>query len=415
MLPSLNIEQDQLSTKLEKLAEFSDSPSPAVTRVLFTPTERAARAFIRQEMREAGLEMREDGVGNIFGLLPGQQPDLPPVATGSHLDAVPHGGRFDGTVGLLGGIEALRALKNAGYVPVRSIEAIMFSAEAPTRFGISCIGSRLLTGSLNPSDVASLRDDQGNSFDEIRREAGYTTPLTTVAVDPQSYSAFIELHIEQAPYLEQANVPIGIVTSIAAPATLKITVVGQGGHAGGLLMTNRQDALTAASEIVLAIERAPATTGRREAVATVGQLTVHPGGVNSIPSRVDLTADVRDIAQAPRDSMVAFIQAAVDHIAKRRQVVAEVLILNADPPCTAGENILAAIRQACSDLRTSSIELISRAYHDSLFMSRICPVGMIFIPSKGGVSHRPEEYSSPQQIQRGVEVLANTLAILADQ
>lgn len=409
-LANLQIDQDRLVGELEKLATFSDAPEPAVTRILFSPTELAARAYIRQLMREAGLTVREDGVGNIFGRWTGAQPDLPPVATGSHIDAIPFSGRFDGTVGVLGGVEAVRALKQVGFQPERSIELIMFTSEEPTRFGLGCLGSRALTGSLTPDQLAKLHDNKGRSFVEVRNSAGYQQNLDEVAIKPGTYDAFIELHIEQGPQLEQANLPIGLVTSIAAPATMRVTLDGEGGHAGAVLMPGRRDALAAASALVLAVEQAAFSTGRRDSVATVGLMQIHPGAVNSIPSHVVMEIDIRDTAQAPRDSMVAFIQAALEKIAAKRQIQYAVEMLNADPPSQSGAELLKMTRKACDKLHLEYMELVSRAYHDTLFMSKICPTAMIFIPCKNGYSHRPEEYASPLQIQRGVRLLAQTLA-----
>ncbi len=415
MLPSLQIKQARLMADIEKLAEFSDAPPPAITRILFTPTDLAARAFIRQQMREAGLSVREDAIGNIFGRWEGGEKTLPPVATGSHIDAVPFSGRYDGSIGVLGALEAVRSLKESGFEPRRSIELIMFSAEEPTRFGIGCLGSRALSGCLDSDNLKALRDSQNRSLDDIRREAGYQSDLASVPLPQGAYEGFIELHIEQGPLLEGAGIPIGLVTSIAAPATLRVTLKGEGGHAGAVLMAKRRDALVAASEVILAVEKAAASTGRVDSVATVGLLKVHPGAVNSIPSRVTMEIDIRDTSQAPRDGMLAHIKAAVAAIAADRDIEAEIELLNADPPSRSGELPLSALTVACGHLHLPYLKMTSRAYHDTLFMSLLCPTAMIFVPSRGGFSHRPDEYTAPEQIVKGVEVLALALARLAGE
>ena len=238
---NIAVEKDWIAAQLDALGAISSEPAPVVTRVVFTEADLRARAFGKQLCADAGLVMREDPVGNLFARWPGSQPDLPPVATGSHIDAIPNAGRFDGTVGVLGGLEAIRALKRCGYRPRRSIELIVFTSEEPTRFGIGCVGSRMMSGTLSASAGATLRDRDGKSLDEIRQAAGFTGTLADVRMESGAYSAFVELHIEQGPLLEQKGVATGVVTAIAAPASLRLTLRGEGGHAGAVLMPDRED------------------------------------------------------------------------------------------------------------------------------------------------------------------------------
>lgn len=405
----LEIDSARLQAELEELATFSDAPPPAVTRILFTPTELAARDYIRQLMREAGLVLHEDAVGNIFARWEGQNPTLPAIATGSHIDAIPYSGRYDGTVGVLGAIEAVRALRRAGYTPQRSIEIIMFTAEEPTRFGVGCLGSRALAGVLTSEDLRQLRDKDGIDFETARQRAGYTAPLETVKLPAGHYSGFVELHIEQGHRLERAGVPIGIVSAIAAPATLRVVIEGQGGHAGAVLMPERHDALTASAELILAVERIARASKSPDAVATVGYLEVYPGAVNSIPSRITLQVDIRDVNLASRDAMLDGIVTALHEITERRGVRPEVSVLNRDAPCTSGDALVSLLRQTAEALELPHQVMVSRAYHDTLFMAQLCPTSMIFVPSQHGYSHRPEEYTKPEEIANGVMMLAAAL------
>ncbi len=199
------------------------------------------------------------------------------MATGSHIDAIPNAGMYDGTVGVLGGLEAIRALARSGYRPRRSIDLIIFTSEEPTRFGIGCLGSRLMAGVLNASADESLIDKEGKTLNEIRRGARFTGPLSEVALSPGHYSAFVELHIEQGPLLEKKQLEIGVVKAIAAPASLRIEIEGEGGHAGAVLMPDRRDAFLAAAEIALAVEAAAKSTGSRDTVGTCGVCDVFPG------------------------------------------------------------------------------------------------------------------------------------------
>ncbi len=410
---NLNIEITQLSTELDKLATFTDAPYPAVTRIVFSEPDRRAREWLRRVCADADLDVREDAIGNMFARWPGSDLSLGAIGTGSHTDAIPHSGRYDGTVGVLGGLEAIRALKDAGFQPRHSIELLMFTSEEPTRFGIGCLGSRLLAGTIEPSVDDTYFDAAGRSLREIRTEAGFTGELSTVPLAADYYSAFVELHIEQGPLLEQRNVPLGIVTAIAAPASVRVLVDGQGGHAGAVLMPARHDAFMAAAEIALALEAAAIGTGAIDSVATTGICELFPAAVNSIPSNVNMAMDIRDIDEARRDGMLTALEVACANVSARRGVTARIEIINRDAPAKCDPLIIAALENACATHELAFDSMVSRAYHDSLFMSRICPVAMLFIPCKNGVSHRPEEYASPEALEQGVRVLAETLAALA--
>jgi ureidoglycolate amidohydrolase len=223
----------------------------------------------------------------------------------------------------------------------------------------------------------------------------------------------VELHIEQGPLLERQRIPLGVVTSIAAPASLRISIEGSGGHAGGVLMPDRRDALCAGAELVLAIENTARTSGAVDTVATVGICEVFPGAVNSIPSRVRLSADIRDTDLTRRDSVMQVVERAAQAIAARRQVSIHTELLNADAPAACAPEVIEALTASCRKHDLKFLPMVSRAYHDSLFMSRIAPTAMLFIPCRNGYSHRPDEYASPEDIARGTLVLAETLVALS--
>ena len=430
----MTVDVARLAEELTALAAFSDEEATppverrvrggsaedaadgvAVTRVVFGDADLRARAYVEQLAQEAGLSVRRDPVGNTFFRWQGSDSSLAPVATGSHIDAIPNAGMYDGTVGVLGGIAALRALKAQGFQPKRSIEVILFTSEEPTRFGIGCLGSRLMSGVLNVWDAVKLRDADGRSLEELRTAAGFTGELGDVQLKPGAYAHFVELHIEQGPILEAERERIGVVTAIAAPASFRIEVQGEGGHAGAMLMPVRHDALVAAAEIIQAVERAALATGAVDTVATIGICEVFPGAVNSVPSRVRLSLDVRDIDLARRDGVLASIFAACDEVAARRRVKVSRETVNADAPCACDAGIIAATEAACASADTPARRMVSRAYHDTLFMSRLCPVGMIFIPCRNGVSHRPDEFAKAEDIATGVAVLAEVLADLSSR
>ena len=408
------IDAARLWDELEGLARISALPAPAVTRVLYTEEDLAGRAYVRRLAEEAALAVRVDPVGNAFYRLEGADPSLPPIGTGSHIDAIPNAGKYDGTVGVLGGVAALRALKEAGRVPARPLEVVAFTSEEPTRFGLGCVGSRLMAGAIAPDAVRALEDDAGRSFEEVRQAAGFTGALEEVRLAPGHYAAFVELHVEQGPRLEAAGVPIGAVTAIAAPASYALELEGEGGHAGAVLMPRRKDAFAAACEIALAVERAAKQSGSPDTVGTCGVCRVHPGAINSIPSCVHLEIDLRDTELASRERAFAEIEAAIEAVRRERGVRVDVRTINADPPAVSAPRIVEAVEAAAAAHELASQRLVSRAYHDTLFMARVAPTGMIFVPSKDGVSHRPDEYTAPEEIAQGAAVLAETMWALAE-
>jgi ureidoglycolate amidohydrolase len=476
---TLNINADRLLRELHHLATLTDcppSPDPdttAVTRIVFTPRDLQARAYITSLATAAGFLIHTDAIGNSFFRFPGSDPTLPAVATGSHADAIPHAGMYDGTVGVLAGLEAMRSLKESGFTPRRSIETVLFTSEEPTRFGIGCLGSRLLGGVLAPTTADALPDllpetdpqaPTGLTLHEVRTAAGFTGPLTTVPLPANHYHAWLELHIEQGPLLEQAmqtaqnvsagdsnspmtttgddQVPqgfslgshssekiervltpeptiLGIVTHIAAPASYRYEINGIGGHAGALLMPDRRDALCAASELILAVERhtlaANAASGTSNSVATVGAVQIHPGAVNSVPSRVTLMLDIRDTDPHRRDQIMAALHADILDIQSRRGVAITQQIINADTPTTSDPHVLATLKKILTQEKIPFQEMVSRAYHDTSFIARIAPVAMLFIPCRNGVSHRPDEYATPESIAQGTQILAQTLAHLSSE
>jgi ureidoglycolate amidohydrolase len=410
---NIQIDSKRIVEELDTLAGFSDVPAPAVTRVVFSDVDLKARAYFEWLCEETGLTVREDAAGNTFARWHGNDPALAAVGTGSHIDAIPHSGRYDGTVGVFGGLEAIRALQRSGFRPKRSIELLLFTSEEPTRFGIGCLGSRLLSGTLKADAASKMTDSEGRSLDEVRTEAGFGGPLEIVALRAGYYDSFVELHIEQGPLLERNNLALGVVTAIAAPASLRVTIEGDGGHAGAVLMPGRRDAFLAAAELALAVETAVNSTGAIDTVGTVGVCKVFPGAVNSIPSKAEIEIDVRDIDAARRDGVLQAIHLAASEIDARRKTHTSIETINADAPAMCSPRIIDALVHSCDALGQPHQLMVSRAYHDSLFMSRIAPVAMLFIRCRGGYSHRPDEYSSPEDIAVGTHALALALAELS--
>jgi ureidoglycolate amidohydrolase len=265
--------------------------------------------------------------------------------------------------------------------------------------------------------LTKVVDNQNMSFFEAASSAGYKMQpedLHSVFIEKGSYSAFIELHIEQGPILENEGIPVGIVTAIAAPASIKVEFEGNGGHAGAVLMPARNDAGLAAAELALAVEKHVLDSGSIDTVGTVGILQLHPGAINSIPSKSHLEIDVRDIDEKRRNDVIEKVHQSATEISKKRGVMlSEFKIINQDPPALSDKSVVDAMEFAAKQLSLEYKQMISRAYHDSLFMARISPMGMIFIPCYKGYSHKPEEYAWPEDMANGVKVLALTMAKLS--
>jgi ureidoglycolate amidohydrolase len=409
----IEVDGPGLASEIEALGSISDAEAPAVTRIVFSPTDLKARAWLKGRCEDAGLAVRQDPIGNTFARWSGSDPTAPAVATGSHIDAIPNAGKYDGVVGVLGGLETIRALRRSGFRPKHSIELLVFTAEEPTRFGIGCLGSRMLSGVLSAQAARKLKDGEGASLEDVRERAGMRGELEAVALPTSYYKAFVELHIEQGPLLERQGIPLGVVTSIAAPASLRISIEGAGGHAGGVLMPDRHDALCAAAQLILGIEDAARASKAVDTVATVGICEVFPGAVNSIPSRVRLSADIRDTDLERRDHVMEQIEKVGHSISAKRQVSIHSELIHADAPADCAPEVIGAVSASCRKHGLNFLPMVSRAYHDSLFMSGITPTGMLFIPCRNGYSHRPDEYASAEDIARGTLVLAETLAALS--
>jgi ureidoglycolate amidohydrolase len=404
----------RLPDAIIELAGFNDDPGAGgITREVYTPTYRAALERVAEWMREAGLEVRLDAVGNLFGRWTGSEPDAPLVLTGSHVDTTLNAGRYDGVLGVLGAIEAVNALRASGVTPRRSIELVAWAGEEP-RFGTGCVGSRAAAGQLQRADLDRLTDRDGVSMAAALREAGFDPDRVAEArIDPVAVHALVELHIEQGIVLERAGEPIGVVTAIAAPHDFRLTLHGAATHAGATPMSLRRDALAGAAEAMLAVERIARASPSGTTVGTVGVVRARPGAINVVPGEVELDVDVRDSDLSARTQVVDDVLAAAHEIAQRRRLELEVAPIVQDTPVACDPRVIAAAEDAARELGLPFRRMISGAYHDAMVMGARVPIGMIFVPSAGGISHHPDEHTDPADLERGVRVLAGTLARLA--
>ena len=405
------VDGGRLWRRLSELAEIGKREEGGVARLSFTPEERAAKDLVASYMREAGLAVHEDAAGNLFGRREGRDPGAPAVLVGSHVDSVMGGGDFDGPLGVLGGIEVLQTMDEEGVAPERPVEVVAFTDEEGARFSLGMIGSRALAGTLSQRDL-TFQDRNGVSIERAMREAGLDPArIGEAARPPGSLAAYVELHIEQGRVLEGEGLPVGVVTGIAGPVWLRLSFSGEAGHAGTTPMGARRDALAAAAEVVGAIEEEAAATG--STVGTVGQIEAGPGGMNIIPGRAEISLDLRDIDEAVRDRAEGRIRERAAEACERRGVGLAFEELQRLPPAPCSREIREAIAAACEREGIRPHSLPSGAGHDGMHVARLCPMGMVFVRSKGGISHNPKEWSSREDCEAGCRVLYATVLDLA--
>lgn len=405
------INEDRLWNRLMELGEIGKQPSVGITRLSFTKEERAAKEKVASYMKEAGLTVYEDAVGNLLGRKEGKDPEAAVVLVGSHLDSVYNGGMFDGPLGVLSAVEVLQTMNERGVETKHPIEVVAFTDEEGARFSFGMIGSRGMAGTLSEEELAH-QDKHGISIAEAMKEAGLDpSEIGKAERRKGSVKAYVELHIEQGRVLEEANLPVGIVTGIAGLVWAKFTVEGKAEHAGATPMPIRRDPLVAAAQMIQMIEQEAKKIGTT--VGTVGQMQVFPGGINVIPARVEFSLDLRDIDAAVRDNVFQSIIERAQQIGQERNVKVTVERLQEMPPVLCSELVQNAAKEACKQLGFDVFSLPSGAAHDGVQLVDLCPIGMVFVRSKDGISHSPEEWSSKEDCAAGANVLYHTVMRLA--
>jgi N-carbamoyl-L-amino-acid hydrolase len=398
---------ERLAADLRALEIFT-RPDRPYTRRAFSDEDRSARQWLTGRMAEAGLAPVVDAAGNQIGRRPGTRPG-PALVIGSHLDTVEAGGRYDGIAGVLAGLEVARCLELGGHRLAHAFEVINFTCEEPSDFGLSTIGSRAMSGKLDAATAARLRDRQGRSLAAaIDSVGGRGAGLDAARRAPEEVLRYLELHIEQAVSLDRAGLPLGVVTAIAAPSRYRVAIRGRQDHAGGTPMADRRDALAAAAELVLLVERLARETGRGM-VGTVGVLEARPNMINIVPGEADLLVDFRGIEPPAIAETLAGFEAGAAEIAARRSVALEWTSLMRDAPLTVPPGMVAAIEAGARALGVPHRRLTSGASHDANHMARLCPIGLLFIPCREGRSHCPEEWAEVAHLATGAQVLLEVL------
>jgi hydantoinase/carbamoylase family amidase len=397
---------------LDDVAAVGADPRGGWTRLAFSPEERKAHAVFADAAATLGLDVRVDAIGNSYADLPGHN-DAAALVAGSHLDTVPRGGNFDGTAGVAAALEVARILAESGRVE-RAFRAVAFSAEEGARFGAPCIGSRIATGAFTADTLHTLVDAEGRSVADCARDVGLRPDDAAEAVwRDGAAAAYVELHIEQGAVLESRRRALGLVDTIGGSTRVELVLAGRADHSGTTPMSLRRDALTAASELVLEVERR--ATLHPTTVATVGRLQVDPGFLTAVPGLVELTLDVRDVDSDRQRDLAEDVLDAAARIAARRGLDVSAALISDLSPVVLHRTVRERLAEAAAALGVSFAVLRSGATHDAAHVARRIPAGMVLVPSRDGISHAPDEWSSVEDIARGVDVMAAALTRFLDR
>lgn len=407
MLPSINA--SRLWESIMEMARIGPTPEGGSCRLALSAEDAEARGLLLQWCAPLGLRHEQDAIGNMFLRREGTDPSAGAVAFGSHLDTVPTGGRFDGVFGVLAGLEVLRALHDAGVQTRAPLELVNWTNEEGSRFAPAMMGSRVHAGNLSLEAALAITDDPGISVAQALRDSGQAGALTP---SPRGWAAWLEAHIEQGPILEQHNDDIGIVSGTMHARYFQLTVTGDPSHVGPTTMDRRRDSLAATAEVVLAVERTGQAAEPRGR-ASASWIENYPNARGNVPNITRLHCDVRHEDAEEAKTMEAALRQAVADIASRRHVRIDI-----DPYATFGPIVFdrelgSLLRRKAEARQLGTREAIAAAGHDSVFIADLCPSAMLFVPSVGGITHNPHEYSTPEQLARGAQVLLDAVLDLA--
>ena len=411
-MPELKINSPRLNLTLEELGRIGETPE-GMQRIAFSPADVAGREYAMSVMRKAGMEIRIDAAGNVVGRKAGSAPGLPAIVMGSHTDTVPSGGKYDGALGVLGAIECVQTLTDTGFEMSHPVEVTIFTNEEGTRFHRWLIGSRGMAGLLEDEDLVAVDSEGVPLSQRLADIGGNLSRVEEAARKRQDLAAYLELHVEQGPTLEQAGIPIGVVTGITGRALFDVEIKGTANHAGTTPMPARHDALVSASRLVLAVERV-AREMETCRVATVGSINAHPNAVNVVPGSVRLGLEFRDVSMDALSSAERELRRAAAAIGESDNVEMEIERHRASQSVPIDSQMQGLVEEAAERTGLAHVRLPSGAGHDAQAIAAITNMAMIFVPSAKGISHAPEEYSTPQDCANGAQVLLELL-LLADQ
>ncbi|PAF21353.1 allantoate amidohydrolase [Terribacillus saccharophilus] len=395
----------RLEKTLHDINQFGHSKE-GVTRLAYSKEERQAAELFSNLCRQEGMNVRIDSCGNVIARREGTNPNLPVVACGSHLDTVIQGGEYDGTLGVIAALEVVRSLNDKGIKTKHPIEIIAFACEESSRFGVSTIGSKAMAGLLKKESVAELRDSEGKSITDLFSECSLNfNEIERSIRKKEDFKVFFELHIEQGPVLERQLKQIGIVTGIAAPTRFEINIKGQALHSGTTPMHYRKDAFLGAAEIALQLEQAAIIEASNGTVATVGACEVKPGSMNVIPDLATMKIDIRGTSLDSKNRVIEELFTSIKQVEEKRNISIEYKELSNERPINLDKVVTQSLAESCEQKGYAYMHMASGAGHDAMNMAKLCATGLIFVPSKDGLSHHRDEYTAIEQIGIGVSLL----------
>jgi beta-ureidopropionase / N-carbamoyl-L-amino-acid hydrolase len=417
--PAPTINKKRLMRDLNAIGRIGIGDRGSVTRLVFSIKELRSRQLLIHLMRQAGLAIQIDAIGNIFGRFDRGNSKAPAVLAGSHLDTVIHGGKYDGPVGVIGALEAIRTIGENKIAVHAPLEVVCFVGEESSRFGFSTLGSSLVAGEVHAKDLTNAVDAGGTKLADVLSSLGVSARnLGQLQRPRKSLKAYLELHIEQGPILEAKGKRIGLVTSIAAPSRFKIIFKGRADHSGTTPMEMRKDALVASAQLIEYVEtvcRQYSSMERGRVVGTVGAMKIEPGVINAVPGRVELAVDIRSTSARAKARVARHVKSQARAIARGRNLGVEVLNIREENPVPLDPRLLRVTQKIC-DAKAIDYEIMpSGAGHDAMQMAKIAPAGMIFVPSRRGISHNPLEWTDPADIALGAQLLMETMIRVANE
>lgn len=401
------VDPARIRSHLKDFAAIGYRAREGMNRLAFSRPDLRARQLLVHKLATLGLATRIDAFGNVFGRIDDESNAArPPVLVGSHLDTVPGGGRFDGTLGVVAGLEVAAIVREHIGKARFPLEIVSFSCEESSRFGRGTLGSGLLAGTWDPDEILQLTDHQGRRLRDVLRSVGLDpAQIGSAHREPGDFTAYLEVHIEQGRVLEESGIDVGIVDTIAAPTRMQLTLEGQADHSGATPMSLRRDALTGAAEVILAVERLSKSVPG--VVGTVGMVRVQPGAINVVPGRAELSIDIRATISESKRRVVDLLHEEIQQICTARDLTPTIRLLSDEEPVDLDPRMMAILERCAAESSVSSLVMPSGAGHDAMHMARLCPTGMLLAPSVGGISHHFSEWTELDDIVVAIQVLVD--------
>ncbi|WP_026695340.1 hydantoinase/carbamoylase family amidase [Peribacillus kribbensis] len=405
------VSKERLNNHINQLGEIGKTSDHGVQRLALSNEDKEARYIVTEWMKNAGLTVSHDHFGNLIGRKEGSDPSLPPVMIGSHIDSVRNGGKFDGTIGVLAGIEIVKSITDAHIIHKHPIEVVAFCEEEGSRFNDGLFGSRGMVGKITQQDLKKVDDHNQSRYEALKTFGFGINPdqmedsIRTIG----EIKHYFELHIEQGPYLEKSGHAIGIVDGIAGPVWSTVKLTGEAGHAGTVPMELRKDPLVGAAEVILAVENLCKGDSDAPTVGTVGRISAFPGGNNIIPESVEFSLDIRDIDVERRSRVIQRIEKKIQEVSRSRNLEYKIEKYVDALPVQCSHHLVQSLKQSCRNLGIDAPLMVSGAGHDAMLLAEITEVAMVFVRCRHGISHSPKEWADIEDIIIGTEVLYETV------